>query len=55
MLKMDELIAYVFTIFYIKKRRYYFTGTPSGVAAVKPNDILEGFLETNKLFRIQVK
>jgi 2-keto-4-pentenoate hydratase/2-oxohepta-3-ene-1,7-dioic acid hydratase in catechol pathway len=33
---MDELIAYVSTIFYIKKRRYYFTGTPSSVAAVKP-------------------
>jgi 2-keto-4-pentenoate hydratase/2-oxohepta-3-ene-1,7-dioic acid hydratase in catechol pathway len=32
-----------------------FTGTPAGVSAVKPNDVLEGFLEDKKLFRIQVK
>jgi hypothetical protein len=50
---MDELIA-CSPQYYIK-RRYYFTGTPGKLAAVKPNDILEGFLETNKLFRIQVK
>ncbi|MFY8112006.1 MAG: 2-hydroxyhepta-2,4-diene-1,7-dioate isomerase, partial [Flavobacterium sp.] len=29
--------------------------TPAGVAAVQPNDVLEGFLEGKQLFRIQVK
>jgi 2-keto-4-pentenoate hydratase/2-oxohepta-3-ene-1,7-dioic acid hydratase in catechol pathway len=53
--KIDDLIAYVSQYFTLKKGDIIFTGTPSGVAAVKPNDILEGFLETNKLFRIQVK
>jgi 2-keto-4-pentenoate hydratase/2-oxohepta-3-ene-1,7-dioic acid hydratase in catechol pathway len=53
--QIDELIAYVSQFFTIKKGDIIFTGTPSGVAAVKPNDILEGFIETNKLFRIQVK
>jgi hypothetical protein len=34
----------MFSVFTLKIG-YYFTGTPAGVAAVKPDDILEGFLE----------
>ena len=53
--KIDELIAYVSQFFTLKKGDIIFTGTPEGVSAVKPNDILEGFIENKKLFRIQVK
>ncbi|PXY42562.1 2-hydroxyhepta-2,4-diene-1,7-dioate isomerase [Flavobacterium cheongpyeongense] len=53
--KIDELISYVSQYFTLKIGDVIFTGTPSGVAAVKPNDVLEGFLEDKKLFRIQVK
>lgn len=53
--KIDELIAYVSQYFTLKKGDILFTGTPEGVGAVQPNDILEGFLEDNKMFRIQVK
>lgn len=53
--KIDEIISYVSQFFTVKIGDIIFTGTPDGVAAVKPNDILEGFLENNKLFRIQVK
>lgn len=53
--KIDELISYVSKYFTLKIGDILFTGTPEGVAAVKPNDVLEGFLENKKLFRIQVK
>jgi 2-keto-4-pentenoate hydratase/2-oxohepta-3-ene-1,7-dioic acid hydratase in catechol pathway len=53
--KIDELISYVSQYFTLKIGDIIFTGTPAGVAAVEPNDVLEGFLEDKKLFRIQVK
>lgn len=53
--KIDELISYVSQYFTLKIGDVIFTGTPAGVAPVKPNDVLEGFLEDKKLFRIQVK
>ena len=53
--KIDELIAHVSQFFTLKKGDILFTGTPEGVKAVKPNDVLEGFIENKKLFRIQVK
>ncbi|MFC6097928.1 fumarylacetoacetate hydrolase family protein [Flavobacterium qiangtangense] len=53
--KIDELISYVSQYFTLKIGDIIFTGTPEGVAKVSPDDILEGFLEGHKLFRIQVK
>ena len=53
--KIDELISYVSQFLKIKIGDIICTGTPAGVASVKPNDVLEGFLEDKKLFRIQVK
>ena len=53
--KIDELISYVSQFFTLKIGDIIFTGTPAGVAKVNPDDVLEGFLEGNKLFRIQIK
>ncbi|MDD5152222.1 MAG: fumarylacetoacetate hydrolase family protein [Flavobacterium sp.] len=53
--KIDELISFISRYFTLKIGDIIFTGTPEGVAAVKPDDVLEGFLEGNKLFRIQIK
>ena len=55
MWKIDELISHVSQFFTLKKGDIIFTGTPEGVSAVKPNDILEGYIENKKSFRIQVK
>ena len=53
--KIDELIAYVSQYFTLKTGDILFTGTPKGVAPVKEGDVLEGFLEGNQLFKVQVK
>jgi 2-keto-4-pentenoate hydratase/2-oxohepta-3-ene-1,7-dioic acid hydratase in catechol pathway len=53
--KIDELISYVSQFFTLKIGDIIFTGTPEGVDAVNPDDVLEGFLEGQQLFRIQVK
>lgn len=52
---IDEIIAYVSRFFTLKIGDVIFTGTPAGVNRVEPNDVLEGFIEEKKLFRIQVK
>ena len=53
--KIDELISFVSEYFTLKIGDIIFTGTPEGVAVVKPEDVLEGFLEGNKLFSIKIK
>lgn len=53
--KIDELISSISQYFTLKIGDIIFTGTPKGVAAVKSGDVLEGYLEKNKLFSIKIK
>ena len=53
--KIDALIEYISKYFTLKIGDVIFTGTPSGVAKVIPNDTLTGFIENTKLFSIKVK
>ena len=53
--KIDEIVAHISQYFTLKKGDIIFTGTPEGVSAVKPDDVLEGFIENKKIFRLQIK
>ncbi|NUY81106.1 fumarylacetoacetate hydrolase family protein [Flavobacterium sp. MAH-1] len=53
--KIDEIISYVSQYFTLRTGDIIFTGTPEGVAKVSTGDVLEGFIEDKKLFRIQIK
>ena len=51
----EKLIAFVSQYITLKKGDLIFTGTPEGVAAVKPGDKLEGYLQGEKLLDFYVK
>lgn len=53
--KVDELVSYVSTFFTLKKGDILFTGTPSGVGKIKPNDYLSGTLEGEEMFAIKIQ
>lgn len=53
--KIDEIIEYVSKYFTLKIGDIIFTGTPSGVARVQPEDRLEGFIGDKRIFNIKVK
>lgn len=52
---IDEIIAYVSQFFTLKIGDIIFTGTPSGVSRVQPNDSLKGFIGDEEFFSIKVK
>lgn len=52
---IDEIIAYVSTYFMLKKGDIIFTGTPSGVGKIQPNDYLTGTLEGEEMFTLNIK
>lgn len=53
--KIDALIEYISKYFTLKIGDVIFTGTPSGVAKVIPNDTLTGFIENKEMFSIKIK
>ena len=53
--KIDELISYVSAYFMLKKGDVLFTGTPSGVGRVDRNDYLQGYIENEELFSVNVR
>jgi 2-keto-4-pentenoate hydratase/2-oxohepta-3-ene-1,7-dioic acid hydratase in catechol pathway len=52
---IDALIEYISKYFTLKIGDVIFTGTPSGVGKVEPNDVLTGFIEDKELFSVKVK
>jgi 2-keto-4-pentenoate hydratase/2-oxohepta-3-ene-1,7-dioic acid hydratase in catechol pathway len=52
---IDEIIAYVSQFFTLKIGDVIFTGTPSGVSRVQPDDTLKGYIGEDEFFSIKVK
>lgn len=53
--KIDSLIEYISKYFTLKIGDIIFTGTPSGVAKVNPEEKLTGYIEETEVFSIKVK
>lgn len=51
----DELIVYSSRFFRLQTGDYFFTGTPAGVGPVRPGDLMEGFLEGQKLLHCEIR
>jgi acylpyruvate hydrolase len=52
---IDRIIEYISGFFTLKTGDLIYTGTPAGVGRVEIGDILEGYLEGEKVLRCEVK
>ena len=52
---INEIISYVSSFITLKKGDLIFTGTPSGVSKIQKEDVLEGYLENQKIIQIIIK
>lgn len=53
--QIDEIIAYVSQFYTLKKGDIIFTGTTAGEGVVTSKDVLEGYLEEEKVFELKVR
>ena len=51
----DKIVSYISNFFSVNIGDVIFTGTPAGVGEVVVGDELEGFLEDNSMFKLEVK
>ncbi|MDY3529037.1 fumarylacetoacetate hydrolase family protein [Riemerella anatipestifer] len=54
MFSFDDIIAFVSKYFTLRVGDLIFTGTPEGVGKVQENDLLEGYLEDQKVLDIRI-
>ena len=52
---VDAVIAYVSKYITLKNGDLIFTGTPAGVGPVKQGDLLECYLEEDRLLKFSIK
>ena len=54
MFSFDEIISFVSRFFTLRAGDLIFTGTPKGVAKIEENDLLEAWLENEKIMDITI-
>ena len=52
---IDQIISYVSNYITLKTGDLIFTGTPSGVGPIKVGDNLEGFINDESMFKVNIK
>lgn len=52
---IDQIIAYISQFYTLKIGDLIYTGTPYGVGQVLNGDVLEGFIEEQKMFEVKVR
>ncbi|MGB5941334.1 MAG: fumarylacetoacetate hydrolase family protein [Leeuwenhoekiella sp.] len=52
---IDTIISYVSQFMTLKIGDVLFTGTPAGVSAVEPDDVLSGYISEKQMFNLKVK
>lgn len=55
MFGFDDIIEFVSQFFTLRVGDLIFTGTPAGVGKIAENDVLEGFLESEKLIDLRIQ
>ncbi|HPH22471.1 MAG TPA: fumarylacetoacetate hydrolase family protein [Chitinophagaceae bacterium] len=55
MFSFDQIIAHISNYFSLNIGDLVFTGTPAGVGECVVGDVLEGFLEKEKMFELEIK
>jgi 2-keto-4-pentenoate hydratase/2-oxohepta-3-ene-1,7-dioic acid hydratase in catechol pathway len=55
MFTIDQIIAYISQFYTLKIGDLIYTGTPAGVGKVEPGDLLEGYIEEEKMFEVKVR
>lgn len=55
MFSPDQIISFVSQYFTLRVGDLIFTGTPKGVGKVEENDVLEAYLEAEKVFSLRVQ
>lgn len=51
----DEIVAYLSRFFTLKRGDIIFTGTPQGVGAIQPGNVLTAYIEDQKLLTCEIK
>ena len=52
---IDQIIAYISQFYTLKIGDLIYTGTPAGVGKVEVGDLLEGYIEDEKMFEVKVR